>query len=188
MEEKIVKIKKAGRGRETLFRVAHNHQSKLVQIADYKANMIISVTTMVISAIVGIISYGTILGAISEFGFMFVIPIIIIILSSLISLVFAIQAARPKLINAKKPSQTKNKRSLLFFGAMFWYTQDEYVLAMQKLLDEGDELYDHLTIDIYNQGLVLRRKFNLLVYAYLILMIGFVASVLIFLVLFLLEM
>jgi hypothetical protein len=187
MEENISKTKKSARGRETLFRVAHNHQSKLVQIADYKANMIISVTTMIISAIVAIVGYGTISGALNDFGVLYAIPIIIIIVTSLIALVFAIQAARPKLLNAKKPAKTEAKKSLLFFGAMRWYTQDEYVTAMQDLLDDGNELYNHLTIDIYNQGLILRRKFNLLVYAYLILMIGFVTSVLIFLGLFLLE-
>jgi hypothetical protein len=188
MEEKVIKKKQNGRGRETLFRVSHNHQSKLVQIADYKANMIISVSTMVISAIVAIISYGAISEAISDFGMLFMVPILIIILSSLTSLVFAIQAARPKLIKNKRPAITGNKTSLLFFGAMSAYTQAEFIEKMHDVLDAGDELYDHLTIDIYNQGLILKRKFNLLVYAYLILMIGFVASVLIFLVIFIFTM
>ena len=38
-----------------------------------------------------------------------------------------------------------------------------------------------MTIDIYYQGLILKRKYNLLVFAYQILMWGFVVSVLIFL-------
>jgi hypothetical protein len=185
--EKVKKVKKAERGRETLFRVSHNHQSKLVQIADYKANMIISVSTMVISAIVAIISYGTIADKIGDIGVLFMAPVIIIVLSSLVSLVFAIQAARPKLIKNKRPAVTGNKTSLLFFGAMSSYSQAEFIEEMHDLLNKGDELYDHLTIDIYNQGLILKRKFNLLVYAYLILMIGFVASVLLFLTLFIFE-
>ncbi len=188
MEEKVKKTKKADRGRETLFRVSHNHQSKLVQIADYKANMIISVSTMVISAIVAVISYGTVSGAISDFGMLFIVPILIIIISSLVALVFAIQAARPKLIKNRKPAITGNKTSLLFFGAMSSYSQGEFIIKMRDLLDSGDDLYDHLTIDIYNQGLILKRKFNLLVYAYLILMIGFVSSVLIFLAIFIFVM
>ena len=39
-----------------------------------------------------------------------------------------------------------------------------------------------MTIDLYNQGLVLKRKYNLLVYAYQVFMFGFILSVLIFLV------
>ena len=52
---------------------------------------------------------------------------------------------------------------------------------MKELLAAGDEMYEHMTIDIYYQGLILKRKYNLLVFAYQILMWGFVVSVLIFL-------
>jgi hypothetical protein len=48
-------------------------------------------------------------------------------------------------------------------------------------LDSGEDLYEHMTIDIYNQGLILKRKYNLLVYAYQIFMFGFIFSVLVFL-------
>lgn len=180
MEEKPKKIKQADRGKETLFRVSHNHQSKLVQIADYKANMIISVTTMVISAIIAVIGYGTISGALSDYGLLFIAPVTIIVLSSLISLVFAIQAAKPKLIKSMPWNENTKKSSLLFFGVISSFTQDEYVEKLKTLLASGDELYDHMTIDIYNQGLILKRKFNLLVVAYQSLMYGFVLSVLIF--------
>ena len=156
MEEKPLKSKQAERGKETLFRVTYNHQSKLVQIADYKANMIITVSAMVI-------------------------PIAIIVLSSLVARVFAVQAARPKLIKAHKPGTAGHKASLLFFGVIASYSQTEYLSKMKELLAAGDEMYEHMTIDIYYQGLILKRKYNLLVFAYQILMWGFVVSVLIFL-------
>lgn len=180
-DAKKLSPKQAGRGKETLFRVTYNHQSKLVQIADYKANIIISVSTMVISAIVAVIGYGSVSGAISEYGLKFIIPIALIITSSLVSLVFAIQAARPKLIKSHKASTTDQKSSLLFFGVIAGYSQKEYLEKMKELMAAGDEMYEHMTIDIYYQGLILKRKYNLLVYAYQILMYGFVLSVLIFL-------
>jgi hypothetical protein len=49
------------------------------------------------------------------------------------------------------------------------------------LLNSGNDLYEHMTIDLYNQGLILKRKYNLLVYAYQVFMFGFIFSVLIFL-------
>ena len=180
MEEKQVKSKQAERGKETLFRVTYNHQSKLVQIADYKANMIISVSTMVISAIVAVIGYGTVSGAIMSYGTKFILPLTIIIISSLVSLVFAIQAARPKLIKSYKTESSSQKSSLLFFGVIAGYSQQEYLAKMKDLIAAGDEMYEHMTIDIYYQGLVLKRKYNLLVFAYQTLMWGFVASVVIF--------
>ncbi len=61
------------------------------------------------------------------------------------------------------------------------FTQQEYLAKMKELLAAGDEMYEHMTIDIYYQGLVLKRKYNLLVFAYQVLMYGFVLSVLFFL-------
>jgi hypothetical protein len=182
MEEKAPKSKKADRGRETLFRVTNSHQSKLIQIADYKANIIISVSTMVISAIVAIIGYGAVAGKVESYGTKLIVPIMLIVLSCLFSLVFAIQAARPKLIQIKKSDVNGKKSSILFFGVIAAYSQQEYLDKMKELLLSEDEVYEQMTIDVYNQGVILKRKYNLLVYAYQVLMYGFVSSVLIFLV------
>ncbi len=181
METRPAKSKSAERGKETLFRVTYNHQSKLVQIADYKANIIITVSTMVISAIVAISTYGSISGNILGTGLRMVVPVGIIVISSLVALVFAVQAARPKLIRTPGSGDPDRKSSLLFFGVIAGYSQAEYLQKMKNLLEAGDEMYEHMTIDIYNQGLVLKRKYNLLVYAYHTLMYGFVISVLLFL-------
>ena len=40
-----------------------------------------------------------------------------------------------------------------------------------------------MIIDLYNHGLILKRKYNLLAYAYQIFMLGFVLGVLVFLAL-----
>ena len=181
LEEKAPNSKKAERGRETLFRVTYNHQSKLVQIADYKANIIITVSTMIISAIIAIIGYSSVSGFIGSYDSSFIIPVILIVLSSLFALVFAIQAAKPKLINSKNWEVSGQKSSLLFFGVIAGYSQPAYLEKMKTLLDSGEEMYEHMTIDIYFQGLILKRKYNLLVYAYQTLMYGFILSVLIFL-------
>ena len=181
-EEKAPSSKKAERGRETLFRVTYNHQSKLVQIADYKANIIITVSTMIISAIIAIIGYSSVSGFIGSYDSKFIIPVTLIVLSSLFALVFAIQAAKPKLITSKNWEESGQKSSLLFFGVIAGYSQPAYLQKMKTMLESGEEMYEHMTIDIYFQGLILKRKYNLLVYAYQTLMYGFILSVLTFLV------
>ena len=175
-----LKPKKPGRGRETLYRVAYNHQSQLVQIADYKANMIITVCTMIISAIIAIIGYGSVSGAIESYSALLTIPVAIIVTCALVSLVFAIQAARPKLIESGKEPTNGEKASLLFFGNIARYSQKDYLEKLRGILDE-EEMYDHMSIDIYHQGVILKRKYNLLVYAYKALMYGFIFSVVFFL-------
>ena len=181
MEETELKKKKADRGRETLFRSTYQNQSNLIQMADNKANIIISINTMIISSIIAITSYGAVAGKINTYEYQVMIPIMAIVLSCLVSVIFAIQAARPKLIKAENKGGSMQKSSLLFFGVISSYTQQGYIDEMNRLLDAGNELYEHMTIDLYNQGLILKRKYNLLVYAYQIFMIGFIFSVLVFL-------
>jgi Family of unknown function (DUF5706) len=183
MEDEVVpKKKNSKRGRETLFRATYQNQNNLIQMADNKANIIISINTMIISSIIAITGYGAVAGKIDSYGAEAIAPIVMIILSCLVSVIFAIQAARPKLIKAKVVGGSMQRSSLLFFGVIAGYSQKEYLEKMENLLDSGNELYEHMTIDLYNQGLVLKRKYNLLVYAYQVFMFGFILSVLIFLV------
>jgi hypothetical protein len=61
---------------------------------------------------------------------------------------------------------------------------DEYMDEMDGLLKSRESIYKNMIIDIYNQGMVLKRKYQLLSIAYLIFMWGFVFSVIAFLALF----
>ncbi|MFZ1676356.1 MAG: Pycsar system effector family protein [Saprospiraceae bacterium] len=182
MEEEGKNSKQTGRGKETLFRVTYSHQSKLIQVADYKANIIISVSTMIISGLVALTGFTAASDKLSQYGFQLSIPLAFILLTCLISMVLAIQAARPKLINKWDPNSISQKSSLLFFGVIANYTQEEYVQKMNELIKSGDEMYNQMIIDLHNQGIVLKRKYNLLSYAYNVLMIGFATSVIAYLV------
>jgi hypothetical protein len=179
--EELKRNKKAERGKETLFRATYQNQCSLIQIADNKANIIISISTMIISSIIAISGYGAVAGKLNTYDAQVIAPIFMIILSCLASVILAIQAARPKLISARKIEGEMQKSSLLFFGVISSYSQPAYLEEMKKLLASGNELYEHMTIDLYNQGLILKRKYNLLVYAYQVFMFGFIFSVLVFL-------
>lgn len=181
MEAEPKLSKQTSRGRETLFRVTYSHQSKLIQVADNKANIIISVSTMIISAVVALTGLTAAADKISTYGFQLTVPLILILLTCLISMVLAIQAARPKLINKWDPATTKQKSSLLFFGVIANFTQDAYVARMNELMRSGDDMYNQMIIDLHNQGIVLKRKYNLLSYAYQVLMLGFAGSVVVYL-------
>lgn len=180
--------KQTGRAKETLFRVSYQHQSKLIQIADYKANMIISLSTMIISALIAIIGYGAVSGRGIEFNSKFFIPVVGIVLFSLVALIFAIQAARPKLLMTRNSETNTQKSSLLFFGVIARHTQHEYLEKMKSLIGSDTEMYEQMTIDLHNQGIILRRKYNLLVYAYQVLKYGFLINVVLFFVILLIDM
>ena len=177
--------KAGGRGRETLFKVTFRNQINLIQIADNKANMIISINSIIISVIVSITGIGSLGSGLENKGSIMV-PVVLIILTCLSSVVYAIQAARPHLIKDKQKTGfvKSGKSSILFFGNISKMTMDEYLEDMDELLNSRESIYKNMTIDIYNQGKVLQRKYHLLSIAYLIFMYGFVFSVLTFLVMF----
>jgi hypothetical protein len=172
-----------GRGKETLFRVTFRNQINLIQIADNKANMIISINSIIISVIITINGFGVISDSFQNKTDI-VVPVTLIILTCLTSVVYAIQAARPHLIRPKKGTEKRAITSMLFFGTISTKTMEEYLDEMNNLLKSREMIYKNMTIDIYNQGKVLKRKYHLLSIAYLIFMYGFVFSVLTFLILF----
>jgi len=181
--------KSGGRGRETLFRVTFRNQINLISIADNKANMIISINSIIISVIVSITGFGIVNESLDYNKADIAIPITLIILTCLMSVVYAIQAARPHIIRNKKGAVdvTSKNTSILFFGTISKKSMDEYMEEMDDLLKSKDSIYKNMTIDIYNQGKVLTRKYHLLSIAYLIFMYGFVFSVLTFLLLFIIN-
>ena len=175
------KSERKSKGKETLFRVAYRNQISLVQIADNKANIIISINAMIISSVIAVSGYGIVADKMEYDKTSIIIPISLILLSCLVSAIFAIQAAKPKLIQPMMAQEEKNKSSLLFFGVISHFTQEQYLARMQTLLESDHDIYETMTVDLYNQGLILTRKYRLLNTAYRIFMFGFIVSVWIFL-------
>ncbi len=168
------------RGKETMFRVTYRNQTSLRQIVDSKANMIISINTLIISSIIAISGYGIVSDKM-ELYMENVVPVAIIVLSCLVSAVLAILAANPRIIKPELKRQ-ENKQSLLFFGEMAEYSQEEYLHKMEELLSSRDDIYKNMIIDLHCQGIILKFKFRYISFAYKILMLGFSLGVIFYLV------
>lgn len=169
-----------GRGKDTIFRITIRNQINLIRIADNKANMIITINTIVISLIMGFVGSGyTIKGAGFLEGQILFLPLTVFLIASLISAVCAIIAARPNLIEEKNGEQIQ---SLLFFGRIAKMSLTEYKRQSKILLKSKKETYDQLVTEQYYYGVVLKRKYKWLGYAYTLLLIGLVLAVLTYLV------
>jgi hypothetical protein len=180
--------KPSRQGKQTLFRVTYRTQINLIRIADNKANMIMGINAMIITILMGIISSRMIFTEESINGSLnLAIPVVLIMLTSLFSALFAIRAAQPHLIMPKLNGSIENKKtSLLFFENIWELPTEEYISKMETLLDSSEDIYQHMIIDIHNQAKVLHRKYKLLRIAYSIFMYGYVTSILSFLILWLL--
>ena len=182
---KVKGKKRVTAGIQTLFRVTYRTQINLIRIADTKANMILGINAMIISVLIGIIS-STVLFSNNRVveNFELVIPIVAIMLTAIFSSVFAIRAVQPRLIISKKGNLTtpQEKRSLLFFENIYGFALNEYLETMKQILESKTDVYENMIIDIFNQATVLHRKYAKLRTSYIIFLVGFIGSILLFLI------
>lgn len=180
------KNKNAGRGVETMYRSTYRNHINLSSIADNKANMMISINTIIMSVIITISGSGyTFSDDMMIHHIRFGIPIGLLLISCLVSVIFAIFSARPNITHKKDNQEsTNNDTSLLFFGNFTNMPLQQYIDNMDSLMTNQKELYHSMSIDIYYLGKVLQRKYNLLRSSYNIFMIGLILSVLTFIFIF----
>ena len=167
-------------GAQTFFRTSYRTHINLSAIADQKANIMISVNAILISVMISVISYRNM----TETNPAVLMPVVIFLVTGLSSLIFAVLAARPKvtsLINDATPLEVA-KRNLMFFGNFISLKPERYEELMDEMFKDSDLLYGNMARDLYNLGKVLDRKYRFLSISYNIFMVGFVATVLLFMV------
>ncbi|MBW3546043.1 MAG: HD domain-containing protein [Bacteroidetes bacterium] len=175
------------RGVETMYRATYRNHIELSAIADSKANMMISINTIIMSVIITVVGGGFTL---TEQAFIenlrFTVPIGILLIGSLTSVIYAVISARPNVTEKKVDlEKIKNKQSSsLFFGNFTQMKLKEFIENMQKLASSKTLLYDSMTIDIYYLGLVLTQKYRMLRISYNVFMGALVLTVLAFIAIF----
>ena len=165
-----------GKGIQTMLRLTSANHLKLSEMADRKANILISVNAIIISVILSVL-----LRKLQENSYL-IIPTMIFLTVAVIVIVLSILATRPKISGGSfKMSEVKEKKTnLLFFGNFYKATYEEYNEAMSEMMLDTNYLYNSLIKDIYSLGVVLGRKYKLIRLAYNIFMIGIIVSVLAF--------
>ncbi len=181
-KEKEVKDDKSFRAIDTMFRVTLNNHTRLSEIADSKANILLSVNAIIITIILGTLIPK--LDAPRNAHLIF--PTFILMMSSVSTIIFAILSTRPKVTEGSfTREQIKNRQiNLLFFGNFHKMPIGEYEWAMNDLMKDRNALYNALTRDLYYLGIVLNRKYRLLRITYGIFMTGIIISVIAFVVAF----
>ncbi|RYG44941.1 MAG: HD domain-containing protein [Chitinophagaceae bacterium] len=174
--EKKAKDMKSERGVVAMFKIMSESHNNLSQMADSKANIMISVNTIVLSIMVSVL-----LGKL-QFYPEFIIPTVILVCVCLSAVVFAILATRPNISSGTFTREDiQNKQiNLLFFGNFYNMELPDYDWAMQEMMKDKDYLYGSMIKDIYFLGVVLARKYKLLRISYSIFMYGLIASIIAF--------
>lgn len=176
-------LKTGGRGKDTLFRITIRNQVDQIAIADNKANMIISINTIVISLIVAGLGSGMSFADLNFLQFPQIIaPLTILMLACTVSAVFSILAAKPRFMKEKGDTDPETN-SLLFFGNFTHLPLPEYIKEMYGVLSSNTGIYRSLIIDLYFNGQILSRKYRLLAFSYTSFLVGLILCVFVYLVL-----
>lgn len=167
---------KPEKGIETMFRVSSSNHQRLSDMADNKANIMITVNSIILSAVLSLL-----LRRLEDQPYL-TGPTFLLITVSLATMVLSILSTRPTLPGGTFTMQDviDKKVNLLFFGNFYSMPLNEYKEAMLKLMEDKDMLYGNLIMDVFAQGIVLGKKYRLLRLAYNIFMFGLIASVIAF--------
>ena len=168
----------SSRGIETMFRTSYRVNMDLSALADTKANIMISINGIIMSIIIASISPKI------DSNSWLLIPTAVLLIGCLVSMVYAVLAARPrvssKLITLE--DLRKNNANILFFGNFGNMTEENFIAGMVELMQSTDRLYYNMIRDIYGVGKVLVRKYALVRVAYNVFMAGLIMGVLSFLI------
>lgn len=172
LKKKLAKIEpRSERGAETLFRLVSKNHYTLNTMIDRKSHILITINALILSIVIG-----TVLAQLEKDPHL-IFPAIMILITNLISITYAILATRPEPKHGSR--QTSN---LLYFGNFNDLTESDYTDKLTNLMYQGDELYKTIALDTYYLGKSIGIKHSYLRKSFNVFLIGLILSVLGFII------
>ncbi|NJN33269.1 MAG: HD family phosphohydrolase [Saprospiraceae bacterium] len=165
-----------GRGVETMYRTTYNTHNNLSALADHKANLMLSINTIMISITLSLLVPQL------KASPQLTLPTVMLLVVCLTSIVYATLSTRPKVTKGEVTlDDIRNKRSnLLFFGNFYNMKLEDFQWGMMEMIKDADFQYSSMTRDLYFLGKVLAKKYRYLTICYNVFMFGLIFVVLLF--------
>jgi hypothetical protein len=145
-----------------VLRTVQQHHVQLSALADTKASLLITISSIVLTIALSRASEPALRPA-----------LLTLAAACLLSLLLAVFAVLPTFATGRKPGG----RNLLFFGHFGEMTEDEFLDEMERVLASDATVYDTALRDIYSLGTYLyRKKYRFLRYAYVAILAGFILA------------
>lgn len=163
---------------QSMYRVTLRNHIKLSDIADTKANILLSVNAIIIS-----LALSNLIPKLDNPSNTYLIfPTVVFVVFSVVSMVLSVLATRPNVTSGKfTKADVENKEvNLLFFGNFHRMSYKEFDWAMNEMLSDKDYIYSSMTKDLYFLGVVLNRKYKILRLTYTVFIVGIILSVIAF--------
>jgi len=145
-------------------------------MADRKAHIMITVNSIILSILISLLLRRL------DTEPQFVLPAMLLLMVSLVTIVFSILATRPNIPSGTFTLEQVEQKNvdLLFFGNYYKMGIKDYQEGMLKMMGDKEFLYGSLIKDLHSQGVVLGRKYRLLRISYSVFMYGLVIAVIAF--------
>jgi hypothetical protein len=156
--------RKFGSDAVQLLRTTQAIQYQLSQMADQKANMLLAITFVVFSLMLGQTKAGTAPS----------LPLLILGGFAFVAATLAVLAVQP---SVKTPPAVNGPGNLVFFGSFSQMSEKDFVKTLVDSIGTNQEVFEIFAHDIYQNGRVLAaKKYRLLGYAYRVMLTGLFAS------------
>ncbi len=147
---------------DNLLRTTQQHHVQLSFMADTKASILITISSIVLTIALSRASDPQLRPA-----------LLTLAASSLISLLLAIIAVLPTFARRRRSAE----RNILFFGHFAQMTDEEYLDEMEHVLSSDALVYETAVRDIHSLGVYLyKKKYRFLRFAYVSLLFGFILA------------
>src|SRR5262245_53706521 len=153
-----------GRGERDIIytlRTAHQNHMQLTVMADQKAHILIGVVAVTCTIL---FTKAHVLANLQEQLFL---PLAGFLCLEVLTLLLALSVLLPTNIGRRKGMKIEGEANPLFFGFFTTFTEEEYVTFLCEKLTDDQSARILLMKDLYCLGVVLKRKYRLLKYAYI---------------------
>ncbi|WP_210463591.1 MULTISPECIES: Pycsar system effector family protein [Rufibacter] len=160
-----------------MFRITAANQMRLSDMADNKAHILLTINSIIVSILLSVLFRKL------DTEPQLIVPAILFLFTSLCTMVLAILVTMPR-IKKDQPNRdlSKDKINLMFFGDFHSISLLEYEEGITEMMSNPKTLYGSMIKDNYHLGVVLQKKYTSLRFAYIFFMVGFVVSVISFVI------
>ncbi len=155
-----------------LLRQTRMHHVQLSSMADVKANMMLTLASLVITFCIRYLTDPVLRW-----------PVFTLIGFCLVTIFAAAYAVMPKGSGKERPDMKNPNCDILFFGNFVHFAFDEYVEVIEKMMSDHNRVYEAQVREVYELGVYLAtKKYRYIRIAYIAFITGLISSGLVFLV------
>lgn len=176
IEGNLYKAIKDSRSAQLIFKTTLRNQIDLTNIADNKANIMLSINAIIITISLPLLATNM------RSNVYMIIPASVLLTTCVVTIITATLVTRPIKMNGITDLKNikQGNTNLFFFGNFYKMNYKDYVQGLREVISKDEYIDQSMFKDLYNLGKTLGSKYRQLRTCYTIFMTGVIASVLAF--------